>query len=414
MEVIVAQKSTYEELEQQILDLKREIAERRIHDESLIEELNTKYSSIFESVPASIVLLDKNGQILDINPYHVTHIGKGKTVKEDYLNNNILEFPSVIAAGLQEEHKRVLNGEPINLKSIYFPMTTGGRDRFFNIRGVPLFKDNEVIGAVIIHEDISEVIKSEKKLKKAHDELEIRIEKRTAELQREIAERKRSEEALKESEEKYRSMMEVMKDGVCINSPEFKIEYMNPSFIDRLGRDATGEICHKAIYGFDEKCSWCVFDQVKQNKDIDYKIIRPEDGHHYSITNSPIVHTDGTISQLSIFRDITKITNIENQLKQAQKLESVGRLAGGVAHDYNNALTAIMGFTEMAMMETEPGGPLYMDLNEVLKAGKHAKGITRQLLAFARKETIAPKILDLNENVESMFNMLGRLYRRGY
>ena len=75
MEVIVAQKSTYEELEQQILDLKREIAERRIHDESLIEELNTKYSSIFESVPASIVLLDKNGQITCKDIY--SHLEKG-------------------------------------------------------------------------------------------------------------------------------------------------------------------------------------------------------------------------------------------------------------------------------------------------------------------------------------------------
>ncbi len=405
----MAPKSTYEELEQKIFDLEREIAECRTHDESLIDDLNTKYSSIFESVPASIVLLDKNGRIIDINPYHVKYVGYGKTVKEDYLNYNILEFPSVIAAGLQDEHKRVLNGESINLKNIYFPITTGGRDRFFNIRGVPLFKDNEVIGAVIIHEDISEVINSEKNLKKAHDELELRIEKRTVELQREIAERKRSEDALKKSEEKYRSMMEVMKDGVYINSPEFKIEYMNPSFIDRLGRDATGEICHKALYGLDEKCSWCVFDQVKQKKYVDYKITRPKDGHHYSISNSPIVNTDGTISKLAIFRDITKITTIENQLKQAQKMESVGRLAGGVAHDYNNALTTIMGFTELAMMESEPGGPLHMDLNEVLKAGRHAKDITRKLLAFARKETIAPKILDLNENVESMLKMLRHL-----
>ncbi|MBL6993115.1 ATP-binding protein [Desulfobacula sp.] len=100
---------------------------------------------------------------------------------------------------------------------------------------------------------------------------------------------------------------------------------------------------------------------------------------------------------------------LEDQYRQAQKMESVGRLAGGVAHDYNNALTAIMGFTELAMMDSDPKGPFHDDLNQVLKAGRRAQDITRQLLAFARKQTIAPRVLDLNENVESMLKMLRRL-----
>ena len=100
---------------------------------------------------------------------------------------------------------------------------------------------------------------------------------------------------------------------------------------------------------------------------------------------------------------------LEDQYGQAQKMESVGRLAGGVAHDYNNALTAIMGFTELAMMDSDPEGPFHDDLNQVLKAARRAQDITRQLLAFARKQTIAPRVLDLNENVESMLKMFRRL-----
>ncbi len=107
------------------------------------------------------------------------------------------------------------------------------------------------------------------------------------------------------------------------------------------------------------------------------------------------------------------IRNEKNQLeakyRQAQKMESVGRLAGGVAHDYNNALTAIMGFTELAIMDTDPEGPLQDDLNQVLKAARRAQDITRQLLAFARKQTIAPIVLDLNKNIKSMLKMLRRL-----
>ena len=100
---------------------------------------------------------------------------------------------------------------------------------------------------------------------------------------------------------------------------------------------------------------------------------------------------------------------LEEQYRQAQRMESIGRLAGGVAHDYNNALTAIMGFTELAMMGADPAGPLHADLNQVLKAGRRAQDITRQLLAFARKQTIAPRVLDLNQTVESMLKMLRRL-----
>jgi PAS domain S-box-containing protein len=100
---------------------------------------------------------------------------------------------------------------------------------------------------------------------------------------------------------------------------------------------------------------------------------------------------------------------LEAQYRQAQKMESVGRLAGGVAHDYNNALTAIMGYTELAMMDADPNGQLHTHLKEVLKASIHAKDITRQLLAFARKQTIEPEVLDLNTSIESMLKMLQRL-----
>ncbi len=115
-------------------------------------------------------------------------------------------------------------------------------------------------------------------------------------------------------------------------------------------------------------------------------------------------------------RDITAEKNaekekiqLEAEFHQAQKMESIGRLAGGVAHDYNNALNVIIGYTELALTNIKPGEPLHDDLNEVIRAAGRAADITRQLLAFARKQTIAPKALDLNENVENMLKMLRHL-----
>ncbi|MCF8088898.1 MAG: PAS domain S-box protein [Desulfotignum sp.] len=100
---------------------------------------------------------------------------------------------------------------------------------------------------------------------------------------------------------------------------------------------------------------------------------------------------------------------LQAQLSQAQKLESVGRLAGGVAHDFNNMLGVILGHTELALLKAEEDNDLISDLKEIQKAAKRSADITKQLLAFARKQTISPKQLDLNTTVESMLNMLRRL-----
>jgi len=97
------------------------------------------------------------------------------------------------------------------------------------------------------------------------------------------------------------------------------------------------------------------------------------------------------------------------QLIQAQKMESVGRLAGGVAHDFNNKLTVMMGYAQLAMEDLERGHPIHEKLRQVVKAGEQSVEIVRQLLAFARKQTISPRVLDLNETIEGMLKMLRRL-----
>ncbi|MFZ3044674.1 MAG: PAS domain S-box protein, partial [Desulfatirhabdiaceae bacterium] len=100
---------------------------------------------------------------------------------------------------------------------------------------------------------------------------------------------------------------------------------------------------------------------------------------------------------------------LQAQLLQAQKMESVGRLAGGVAHDFNNMLNVILGYTELSMEKLAPLDPVQADLKEILSAAQHSADITRQLLAFARKQIIAPKVLDLNNTVEDMLKMLRRM-----
>jgi PAS domain S-box-containing protein len=146
---------------------------------------------------------------------------------------------------------------------------------------------------------------------------------------------------------------------------------------------------------------------------------RHRDGtYRYLESNgSPMIDADGELAgYLGADRDITDRIKAEEekeklllQLYQSQKMESIGRLAGGVAHDFNNMLSAILGHAELAMMKIPPSDQLCGDLKAIQAAAQRSAGLTRQLLAFARKQTVAPKVLDLNDTMAGMLKMLMRL-----
>ncbi|MGA6993082.1 MAG: PAS domain S-box protein, partial [Candidatus Deferrimicrobiaceae bacterium] len=136
-----------------------------------------------------------------------------------------------------------------------------------------------------------------------------------------------------------------------------------------------------------------------------------------SLSTAPIRDARGNITGImSVMEDITERMRIEEalrqseeQLRQAQKMEAVGRLAGGVAHDFNNLLTAIRGYSDLLLLRLDACSPYRKDVEEIHKAGERASTLTQQLLAFSRKQVLQPKVLDLNEVVGAMEEMLGRM-----
>ncbi|OQX15796.1 MAG: hypothetical protein BWK76_12560 [Desulfobulbaceae bacterium A2] len=138
---------------------------------------------------------------------------------------------------------------------------------------------------------------------------------------------------------------------------------------------------------------------------------------HLLTSKLPLRDAGGAIvGVLGTYLDITNLKraeeereNLRLQLFQSQKMESIGRLAGGVAHDFNNMLGVIMGYAQMALTKVAPQEPLYRPFSEILRAAERSAEIARQLLAFARRQTISPQVLDLNETVEGMLKMLRRL-----
>jgi PAS domain S-box-containing protein len=125
--------------------------------------------------------------------------------------------------------------------------------------------------------------------------------------------------------------------------------------------------------------------------------------------NAHFIDLEGKSTILCISRDITQRKQLEAQLRQAQKMEAIGKLAGGVAHDFNNLLTAIMGYSELVLVKMEPDNPYRENLEEIRHAGKRASSLTQQLLAFSRKQVLKPKILNLNQVVKGMERMLERI-----
>ncbi len=136
----------------------------------------------------------------------------------------------------------------------------------------------------------------------------------------------------------------------------------------------------------------------------------------FELTERFIEHTESSPLLLSQFRDVTRQkleeaekARLQERLAQAEKTESIGRLAGGVAHDFNNMLQVILGNTALALEETPRGSPLHQAMEEIHSSAQRSADLTRQLLTFARKQTVSPKILDLNETVASLLKMLQRL-----
>ncbi len=368
-------------------ELEKEISKRKQAEEALRQSENY-YRTIFETSATAILILEEDTTISHVNSNFEKLLGyskqevEGKKSWTEFIHPGDLEW-------MKENHylrRRDPRAASLNYEFRFFVRNGELRNGYLTIDMIPGTAQS-VVSLI------------------------------------DITERKQAEQQLKESEERFSKAFrsspapQVISD---IITGEF-ID-VNDRWLDMLGyarEQLIGRTSKEVGIWADPGQRDRIIQKLQENAFFNEEPVefRTSNGSTvYALWSAERITLKGRHVLLGMLYDETERKQAEKeqerlhaQLAQAQKMESVGRLAGGVAHDFNNKLSIINGYAELAMETIDPSDPLYETIQEIYTAGKKSADIVRQLLAFARKQTISPVMLDLNDTISGMLKMLQRL-----
>lgn len=237
-----------------------------------------------------------------------------------------------------------------------------------------------------------------------------------------ISGRLAAEKSIRESEERYHSLFEESRDTIFISAPDGRFIDINPAGVQLFGYGTKEDllkvdIANEIYLDEDERVRYQEL-LARQGFVQDYYAeLKTRSGKKITtaITATAVHDSEGRITAYrGSIRDMTEQRVLQEQLIQAQKMESIGRLAGGVAHDFNNFLTAIQGYTDLALAELSTDHPAHDDLVEARAASGRAAELTRQLLLFSRRESMNLKPINLNAEIEGLLKLLNRIIGENY
>ncbi len=363
-----------------ITDLKR--------TEQSLQESEEKYRLLLNSTAEAIYGIDLNGNCTFCNPATVKLLGYNST--EELLGKNM-------HALLHHSHA---DGAPYpdDECEIYVAVRQGRATHVANevlwradrtsfpaeYWSYPIHKNGQLVGAVVTFLDRSD--------------------------------RKQAEHAIRQSEEKYRKLFENATYGIFLSKPDGTLLDVNPAMVAMLGYDSKEELLSRNldrdIYNdpTDRTAILSQFRNVARVENAETQW-RRKDGKILTVrlNGAAFLGEDGKVSRYNVIvDDITERRNLEAQYRQAQKMEAVGLLAGGISHDFNNLLGVIMGNADLLLQKMQPG-PDQRHLQAIKKAGGSAAQLVRQLLAFSRKQVLYPTVLDLNSIITDVGKILRRL-----
>ncbi len=366
----------------------RDITEQRRAEEAFLAE-SQRAQQYFGTAGVIMVVIDREGKVVRINSKgcEVLGYGEGEIVGKNWFDNFVTPEIREVILPL---HKSLLDGKAnrasYNENTV---LTRDGSERLIAWYNTIVRDENgRIVGHLSSGEDVTDV--------------------RTTECER----------------EQLIAAIEQSDDAVVITDSGGNIIYINPAFTQMSGytqKEALGQNPRLLNSGEHDQVFYReLWQTISGGHTWRGRLVnKRKDGTLYTeeARISPVFGQSGTITNyVAIKTDITERlrlqaerSHLEEQMRQAQKMESVGRLAGGVAHDFNNMLSIIIGYAEIAADDVDEQDPLQKNLEQILDAAIRARDLTRQLLAFARRQTVSPQVIDLNEVLGKSKNMLGRL-----
>ena len=340
--------------------------------------------TVLDTTPECIKVVGRDGTLLDMNLAGLALIEAAslETVAGSSVYPLVVERDrDVVRAAIEA----AFDGE--SRHSEFEIVTLGGRRRVMESRIGPLRDESGVIIAALC-------------------------------MTRDITERRASEERLRESEARFRRLVERAPLGSYLNDATGATVYCNPRLAAIFGRPAEEIVAgmwRDSVHPADQDrlmaACMAFFEGNDDEMHYDYRIVRPDGAIRTLVVEQVRLRTpDGaTEGFIGIIDDVTERRALEDQLRQSQKLEAVGQLAGGVAHDFNNLLTVIGNYGQFLKQDLAPGTRGRADLEELLSATRRATALTRQLLTFGRKQMAAPKLVAPNDIIRGVEEMVRRL-----
>jgi PAS domain S-box-containing protein len=242
-----------------------------------------------------------------------------------------------------------------------------------------------------------------------------RVDRSNQDLAARATQLEASNKELNESEARYRSLFEHMPDGILVHSNN-RVLFANPAALRILGVGSMAEFENKTVFDFvvpgDRDAVRERINRVEHGEAVptaEVRLLRADKKLATVESTSMPLRVDDVPAVQTILHDVSERRLLEEQFRQSQKMDAVGRLAGGVAHDFNNLLTVIQAHAEFALSGTDSEEDRRRDIEEIRKTADNAARLTRQLLTFSRKQSVTPIHLDLNEAISGMLGMIQRL-----
>jgi PAS domain S-box-containing protein len=405
-----------------VLSMQRDIGDRKAI-EAAISASEKRLKTVLESISEIVVLIDAQGKIISISPQ--VERALGLTAQEVH-GRDVFEFihPDDRERA-RAEYSKTVREPGLNVPSVLRLRNQEGRWVPFEIIATNLLHDPDIAAVIFTARDLRFRQEAEQAVRDANADFDRRVEQRTMEMAKanaalriENQQRRYTEMQLQNSLSLLNSTLESTADGILVISLDRLVSSCNKKFLEMWG------FPKMAIVGLNDDALLAISAPQLQDptkfqaevqalyanpEDVGFDTLKLKDGRIFERYSQPQRIGDRIVGRVWSFRDVTQSRHLEEELRQAQKMEAVGRLAGGVAHDFNNLLMLISGYADQMLEDPDFPQKHREACQQLVEATNRAGALTRQLLAFSRKQPVAAKVVDLNRVVSDMQKMLQRL-----